>query len=397
MSQDKDLPSTEVAQRLFVVFLNTKNDQKLSNQSNILCCNILSLKELGDREELIKELESQVECLRGEQERLKRNNEEEVDQLNAVIDKLQQELSNIEQKQVLEEDEDTRAEQESAAWALNKEEYDQMKQSMDLAIKELTTLKTEHARLLKNYLCLKESAKALAETEQPQSPDPELEDALIQKTAGFVVMQAQVQALEQSATSRLEELGLRVQELEEALHEKEGELQRCRLQLERAGRHAEDWQQKASELEVKLGDQMNEGLAVQQQPERSKAATKIQTAKVMEEQPEPVEQRLIVDPHSYDFGLTKMDFGEIRQLRQASTGKVFHLTQRLQELEVGLSGIQKDQELQKQLLCSSEEEVLEYERRLSVLMDLLRQMKSRTHRRAAAEVRVSARLTGSLR
>lgn len=355
----------------------------------MLCCNIFSLKELDDREELIKELESQVECLRGEQERLKRNNEEEVDQLNDVIDKLQQELSNIEQKQVSEDDEDARAEQESAAWALNKEEYEQMKQSMDLATKELTTLKTEHTRLLKNYLCLKESAKALAETEQPQSPDPELEDALIQKTAGLVVMQAQVQALEQSAASRLEELGLRVQELEEALNEKEGELQHCRLQLERAERRAEDWQQKASELEV------NEVLAVQQQPEGSQE---------MEERLGHVEPPLMakVDPPRYDFGdfgLPKMDFREIGQLRQASTGKVFHLTQRLQELEVGLSGIQKDQELQKQLLSSSEEEVLEYERRLSVLMDLLRQMKSRTHQRAsaAAEVRVGTRVTRSLR
>ncbi|XP_029700863.1 A-kinase anchor protein 9 isoform X4 [Takifugu rubripes] len=340
-------------------------------------------KELDDREELIKELESRVECLRGEQERLKRNKEEEVDQLNAVIDKLQQELSNIEQKQVSEEDEDTGAEQESAAWALDKEEYDQMKQSMDLATKELTKLKTEHTRLLKNYLCLKESAKALAETEQPQSPDPELEDALIQKTAGLVVMQAQVQALEQSATSRLEELGLRVQELEEALNEKEGELQHCRLQLEQAEGHAEDWQQKASELEVKLGDKGDEVLAVQQQPEGSQE---------MEARLGHVEPRLManVDPHRYDFGIPKMDFREIGQLRQASTGKVFHLTQRLQELEVGLSGIQKDQELQKQLLSSSEEEVLEYERRLSVLMDLLRQMKSRTHQRASAAAEASS-------
>lgn len=359
----------------------------------MLRCNIFSLKELGDREELIKELESEVECLRGEQERLKRNNEEEADQLNAVIDKLQQELSNIEQKQVSEDDEDARAEQESAAWALNKEEYEQMKQSRDLATKELTTLKTEHTRMLKNYLCLKESARALAETEQPQSPDPELEDALIQKTAGLVVMRAQVQALEQSAASRLEELGLRVQELEEALNEKEGELQHCRLQLERAERHAEDWQQKASELEVKLGDEVNEVLAVQQQPEGS----------------QEVEERLVhveppltakVDPPRYDFGdfgIPKMDFKEIGQLGPASTGKVFHLTQRLQELEVGLNGIQKDQELQKQLLSSSEEEVLEYERRLSVLMDLLRQMKSRTHQRASAtaEVRGSTRLTRS--
>lgn len=345
-----------------------------------------SLKELNDREELIKDLESQVECLRSEQQRLKRNNEEEVDQLNAVIDKLQQELSNIEQKRLSEEDEDTRAELESSAW--DKEEHDQMKQRMDLATEELSTLKSEHCRLLENYLCLKESAKTLAETEQLGSPDTDLEDALIQKTAGLVVMQAQVQALEQSATSRLEELGLRVQELEDVVNEKEGELQHCRLQIEQSQRHAEDLQQKASELELKLGDKVNEVLAIQQQPERSKG----------------IEDRLglgepgssaNVEPHSYDFGL-KMDFSEVGQLRQVPTGKVFHLTQRLQELEVGLTGIQKDQQLQKQLLSSSEEEVLEYERRLSVLMDLLRQMKSRTHQRTSPAAEVSITLTSCL-
>ena len=54
--------------------------------------------DLDQREDLIRDLESQVECLRSEQERLKRNGEVELEQLNAVIDKLQQELANIEQK-----------------------------------------------------------------------------------------------------------------------------------------------------------------------------------------------------------------------------------------------------------------------------------------------------------
>lgn len=344
------------------------------------------MKELDAREEVIKELESQVECLRSEQERLKRNKEEEVDQMSAVIDKLQQELTNIEQKQVLEEDEDTMAELESSTWALNKEEYEEMKQRMHLATEELGTLKAEHSKLLENYLCLKESTK---------SPDTELEDALIQKTAGLVVMQAQVQALEQSASSRLEELGLRIQELEDIVNEKECELRLCRLQREQTQRHAEDLQQKASELEVNLRDKVTEAFTIQQQPERSNE---------IEDRLGHVEPRFTpnVEPQGYDFSdivIPKMDSSEIGQLRPVSTGKVFHLTQRLQDLEVGLSGIQKDQELQKQLLSSSEEEVLEYERRLSVLMDLLRQMKERTHQRAspALEVRVGTRLISCIR
>lgn len=326
-----------------------------------------------------------MECLRSEQERLKRNNEEEVDQMSAVIEKLQQELTNIEQKQVPEEDEDTRTELESLAWALNKEECEEMKKRLDLATEELGTLKTEHSKLLENYLGLKESTK-VAETEELQSTDTELEDALIQKTAGLVVMQAQVQALEQSASSRLEELGLRVQELEDIVNEKERELRHCRLQLEETQRHAEDIQQKTTELEVNLRDKVAEALTIQQQPERSKE---------LQDRLGPAEPQVMpdVEPRGYDFsdiGIPRMDFCEVGQLRPLSTGKVFHLTQRLQELEVGLSGIQKDQELQKELLSSSEEEVLEYERRLSVLMDLLRQMKTRTHQRAspALEVRV---------
>lgn len=328
-----------------------------------------------------------MECLRSEQERLKRNNEEEVDQMSAVIDKLQQELTNIEQKQVLEEDEDTRAELKSSVCVLNKKEYEEMKQRMDQGTAELSTLKTEHSKLLEKYLCLKESTKTLAETEPLPSTETDLEDVLIQKTATLVVMQAQVQALEQSASSRLEELGLRVQELEDIVNEKECELRHCRLQLEQTQKHAQDSQQKASELEVKFRDQVTEALTIQQQPERSKE---------VEDRLGHVEPPFVpnVKTHGWDFSdivIPKMNLGEIRQLGPVSTGKVFHLTQRLQELEVGLSGIQKDQELQKQLLSSSEEEVLEYERRLSVLMDLLRQMKNRTHQRAspAPEVRVS--------
>lgn len=335
-----------------------------------------------------------MECLRSEQERLKRNNEEEVDQMSAVIEKLQQELTHIEQKQVLEEDEETGAELENSTWALNKEEFEEMKQRMDLATEELGTLKTEHSKLLENYQCLKESTKALAETEQLQSPDAELEDALIQKTAGLVVMQAQVQALEQSASSRLEELALRVQELEDIVSEKECELRHCRLQLEQTQRLAEDLQQKASELEANLRDKVTEASTVQQQPERTKE---------MEDRLGRIEPRFMpnVESHGVDFSdvvIPKTDVSEIGQLGPVPTGKVFHLTQRLQELEVGLSGIQKDQELQKQLLSSSEEEVLEYERRLTVLMDLLRQMKNRTHQRAspALEVRVGTRLTSSM-
>ncbi|KAF1381707.1 hypothetical protein PFLUV_G00156800 [Perca fluviatilis] len=340
-------------------------------------------KEIDGRDELIKDLESQVECLQSEQETLKRNKEEELDQLNAVIDRLQQELANIEQKQATEEDEDTKPEPESAMWRPSKEEYDEMKQRMDLATKEVNTLKAEHSKLLETYLRLKESAEALADTEKLESSEGELEEALREKTAGFVVMQAQVQALEQSATSRVEELDLRIQELEDVVDEKDCELSRCRLLVEQTQSSSDGLQQRVSNLEDNLREKLAAALVSQATLEAFQQQHS-QGSKEDQEQQGHAEPQ--VEPHVYDFGdfgIPQMDFSGIGQARPVPTGNVVHLTQRLRELEVGLSGMQKDQELQKQLLSSSEEEVLEYERRLAVLMDLLSQMKARTHQRTS--------------
>ncbi|XP_028256635.1 A-kinase anchor protein 9 isoform X2 [Parambassis ranga] len=335
-------------------------------------------KEIDERDELIKDLESQVECLRSEQERLKRNQEEEFDQLNAVIDKLQQELANIEQKQATEEDE-----VESSMCGPSKEEYNEVKQRMDLATKELVTLKTEHSKLLETYLRLKESAEALAETEKLEGS--ELEETLREKTAAFVVMQAQVQALEQSAASRVEELGLRIQELEDLVGEKDLEISRCRLLVDQAQSHADGLQERVSNLEDNLREKVAAVLVSQATLEAFQEQQSLGPKRVQDLQrtPEP-HVRPNVEQHG-DFGIPQMDFSAMGQMKQVPTGRVVHLTQKLRELEVGLSGMQKDQELQKQLLSSSEEEVLEYERRLGVLMDLLSQMKARTHQRSSEE------------
>ncbi|XP_060052233.1 A-kinase anchor protein 9 isoform X2 [Erinaceus europaeus] len=55
-------------------------------------------KVIEEKNELIRDLETQIECLMSDQERVKKNREEEIEQLNEVIEKLQQELANIEQK-----------------------------------------------------------------------------------------------------------------------------------------------------------------------------------------------------------------------------------------------------------------------------------------------------------
>ena len=315
---------------------------------------------------------------------MKRNKEEELDQLNAVIEKLQQELANIEQKHAAEEDDDIKDEPESGVMGPSKEEYSEMKQRMDVANRELVTLKAEHNKLLETYLRLKEGAEALAETERLDSSEGELEDALREKTAGFVVLQAQVQALEQSATSRVEELGIRIQELENLVGEKDSEINRCHLLVEQTQSYADDLQHRVSSLEENLREKVAASLVMQATLEAFQ-----QQSVTLKQDQEPPQQ---AGPHVYkfsDISIPQMDFSRLGQVKQVPTAKVVHLTQKLRDLEVGLSGMQKDQELQKQLLSSSEEEVLEYERRLAVLMDLLSQMKAGTRLRTSFSVEVS--------
>ncbi|XP_062343150.1 A-kinase anchor protein 9 [Osmerus eperlanus] len=350
-------------------------------------------KDINEKDELIRELESRVEFMRNERDRLKRNSEEELYQLNAVIEKLQEELANIEQKQAAEEeDEEEPPRPESQTGGPSRDEYDKMKQRVDLATHELVTLKAEHGSLLDTYLRLKESALALAESEKlDEALESDFEDALREKTAAFLVMQAQVQALEQSATSRVEELSRRVQDLEGLVGERDSELARCRFLVEKAQEDADELQHKVSNLEDKLRDRVAATLvsqaqlgAVQQQSHASKDQGSNETDLDTQRESEAA-------AHDFGFpGIPKMDFGVLGVAKRGPAGKVVLLTEKLRELEVGLSSMQRDQELQKQLLSSSEVEVMEYERRLATLMDLLNQMKPAGHLRTSLQAGASS-------
>ncbi|XP_061124051.1 A-kinase anchor protein 9 isoform X2 [Syngnathus typhle] len=271
-------------------------------------------KGIDKRDALINDLESQVECLRSEQERLKRKSEEELEQLNAVIDKLQQELVHMERK----EDDEAHAGKEY--------DYDELKQKMDLVSGEFRDLKAEHGELLETHRRLKES------TEKSE----DLTETLRQKTANLVVAQAQVRALEKSAASSVDELRLRVHELEDTAGKKDAELSSCR-------KYAEELQGKVSTLEEHLRE-------------------KIAAALVSQATLDALQQQQASKDHQGD--------------------KVGHLHQKLDELEASLSGIQKNHELREQLLSRSKE--AEYEKRLAALLDLLRQMTGGKHPRTSA-------------
>lgn len=315
----------------------------------------------------MRELESQVEILRSEQERLKRSGEEEVDQLHAVIDKLQQEIANMEHKPPRDlEEEDEEEEQ------LHKEELDEMKVRMDEVTQELDTLKADHQVLQERYDSLREEGVWV------EKASGELQEALREKAAALVVAQAQVQALEQSARARVEVLSQQVEELEACVGEKDLELDACRAKVEQAQADAAGLQRCVTELEDKLREKVAAVLVSQAQLGAIQAQTKELQRDASAEGVVDLGGLTSLSPLSDlgapGFGLTQR---ATSSRAPAPTGKMGLLTEKLRELEVGLCGMQKDQELQKQLLSSSEEEVMEYERRLAVLMDLLNQMRTK--------------------
>ncbi|XP_042601949.1 A-kinase anchor protein 9-like [Cyprinus carpio] len=236
----------------------------------------VGLQAVEEKDEVLRVLEAQVECLRSEQERLKRNNEEEVEQLNAVIEKLQQELSHIEHKQP-------------------QDESDEMKQRM--------------------------------------------EEALREKTAALVVLQAQVQALEESATPLT---SLSLQEQETNTNEKDNGPAPT-LKVEQVQADADALYAKVAQLEEKLREKVAAVLVSQAQLE----AVQMQTKELHAEAHAGEAMGLSAQLRSE--GLTAQD--------GASTGNL--LTEKLKELEEGLSGTQNEQEPHKQLLRGSDEELKE--------------------------------------
>ncbi|CAL8365210.1 unnamed protein product, partial [Arctogadus glacialis] len=369
-------------------------EKELGSQQEHLETRESMLQDLDQREDLIRDLESQVECLRSEQERLKRNGEVELEQLNAVIDKLQQELANIEQKLPPHHDEEEEEELDTQARvrggdfvAATGDELGQTQRRLDVATGELGALRGKHGELFETYRRLKETSAALAETEEQGRAEEEersearLEDAL-RETASLVVMQAQVQALEQSASSRVDELRRRVEDLERAAEEKEAELARGRLLAETLRGKVDHLEDRLRETETDasaLTGQAQHRDSLQGEP---RGQTDPKRTEVEESQPQGPRSDAPPTHVFPDFGLPQLDSSSFSMVGGArgpagGSGRAGRLTEKLRELEVGLSGMQKDQELQKQLLSSSEEEVMEYERRLAVLMDLLTQMRSK--------------------
>lgn len=356
-------------------------------------------------------LEAQVEYLRGEQDRLKRAGEEEVEQLNSVIEKLQQELSKIEHKQSAEEEEDNEQDQ-----------HDELIQKMDQTQIELNILKEEHTLLLTKYGSLQEERQTKEGKEQEgEKLVLKLEDMLREKTAALVVAQVQIQALEESATSTVTSLTQQVQQLEKELGGREMELENCRSEVYEAKSEVDTLQLKISQLEGNLSQKV-----VNQEPPETKLRTEelecwMQSRADSEDNKKELElnkedgeglgrasaveglclkQQCGTGLHQEHDG-RELKFMSGEEMKSAEVeltagligpsleigvgqgsvnpmGKVVLLKEKLRNLELELSCMPKGQELQNLLLAGSEDDAEMYERMLTKLKQMLDQIRTST-------------------
>uniref|UniRef100_A0A8B9GMU6 A-kinase anchoring protein 9 n=1 Tax=Amazona collaria TaxID=241587 RepID=A0A8B9GMU6_9PSIT len=194
-------------------------------------------KVVEEQNEHIRELEAQIECLKSDQERVKKKNYEEVEQLNDVIDKLQQELANIEPtipadiaafqedadslkhtlETVLAEKEALEKQVESANVEVSrtKNELEETKLKMNQLKQEISMLKKEHESITGKYKC------ALMEGDREKTEE-KVEESLREKIE--LLDQSQLRSSEENTGVTISKMEVQLQQLQACVKEKDSEL-----------------------------------------------------------------------------------------------------------------------------------------------------------------------------
>ncbi|XP_065587317.1 A-kinase anchor protein 9 isoform X2 [Cyrtonyx montezumae] len=196
-----------------------------------------------EQNEHIRELEAQVECLKSDQERVKKKNDEEIEQLNDVIDKLQQELANIEQipaditafhedadslKHTLETVLAEKEVLEKQVVSINLEasqtrnELEETKLEMNQLKQEINILRKEHEEVTEKYKCAlmkgdreKTEVGSNRKTEEVEKDSCEMTELLDQ---------TQLRSSDESTRVTISKMEVQLQQLQACIKEKDSEL-----------------------------------------------------------------------------------------------------------------------------------------------------------------------------
>uniref|UniRef100_A0A8C3K4D7 A-kinase anchoring protein 9 n=1 Tax=Calidris pygmaea TaxID=425635 RepID=A0A8C3K4D7_9CHAR len=317
-------------------------------------------KVIEEQNEHIRELEAQVECLKSDQERVKKKNYEEVEQLNDVIEKLQQELANIEQKVPA----DIGAFQEDA---------DSLKHTLEMVLAEKAALEKQvedmnvEASRTKNELeetnlkmnKLKQEISMLKKEHERITAKCKLDEGSCEK----IELPVQTRCRSPDENTRVTKMEVQLQQLHACVKEKDSELCQSYKEIqdlkEQGKAERETLKKKILELEKALVEKVAAALVSQVQLNAVQ-----EQRKFMQEVQKPSKCVEEASKGAQTEGLSSRTEKEMES-------KLSLLTQRLSEMEDQLATVNHNLELEKENVKIAQKEAKVKEDRLLELEQLL--------------------------
>ncbi|XP_077793055.1 A-kinase anchor protein 9 isoform X11 [Podarcis muralis] len=370
---------------------------KLQQQLEITTDN----KVIEGKNEHIRELEAQIEYLKSDQERVKQNSEQELEQLNDVIEKLQQELANIEHKVPLD-------------FSLTQEDADNLKYQLDVVLAEKEALvkqvenKDVEVSVMKNEL--EETKLKMGKLEKEVDAfkkEHEKKEGIhrnMQMDSGVAEIRgsSQLKTESQKKTKMLKNetpLGYeeenakdssstKLQQLQEALEEKDSELKQHCNQLtalkEQAQAESAVLKQKITELEETLEQKVAAALVSQAQ------------LKAVLEQSKLLQEMQVVSGDALE-AIKTISAEKGNSTPGEDAGSILSsLSNKLLEMESQLAGAQSSLELEKAKVEIAQKEAKEKEERLAELHQLLAEVEEKHKKEKAKSSKQEKTLTAQV-
>ncbi|XP_059568251.1 A-kinase anchor protein 9 isoform X9 [Myotis daubentonii] len=359
------------------VEIDRLNEQitKLQHQLKITTDN----KVIEEKNELIRDLETQIECLVSDQERVKKTREEDIEQLNEVIEKLQQELVNIEEKtsvhaNSLPEEADSLQHQLEMVIAeklaleqqveTTKEEMASMENvlketnfKMNQLTQELCSLKRERENMEKIQSIPERSVNMAIEDLNKRKP--EVEEVLTEDALQPLERQTYLRSFEENSRVFINSLETKVLQLESTVSAKNLELSQCYNQIKdmqaQGQAETEMLQKKIVDLQTALEEKVAAAVVSQVQLDAVKEYAELCQRR----------QESSLEPE-------RTNVQNLNQLTENEMeSDVTALTLRISELESQVVEMQTSLVLEKEQVEIAEKNAVEKEKKLLELQKLL--------------------------
>ncbi|KAM4906464.1 A-kinase anchor protein 9 isoform 1-T1 [Sylvia borin] len=346
-------------------------------------------KVIEEQNEHIRELEAQIECLKSDQERVKKKNYEEVEQLNDVIDKLQQELAIIEQKiptdvagfqedadspkhvleAVLAEKEalEKQVENINAEASQTKNELEETKLKMSQLKQEISLLKKEHERITEKCKCALVQGGTSKPEDRTNGKTEQMEGGLCQEID--LPDQSQLRTSDENARVTISKMEIQLQQLQACIKQKDSELCQCYNEIkdmkEQSKAEKETLKERILELEKTLMEKVAAALVSQVQlnavQEQRRFMQEIQEAsKCGDEASKNAQTESLSD-----------------RTGNETESKLSLLTQRLREMEDQLAMVNHSLELEKENVKVAQKEAAVKEEKFLELQQLLEEVREK--------------------